>query len=81
MLVYPTTAAATARSILSCPATLDLTVDGIDDVLAECHDVALQDQDGVPTFSCPSDRLLARAATGRGRRAVLCLESGVGAPG
>lgn len=81
MRVEPTTATATARSILSCPATLDLTVDGVDDVLAECHDVALQDQDGVPTFSCPSDRLLARAASGRGRRAVLSLESGVGAPG
>ncbi len=80
MRVDPTTAAATARSILSCPATLDLTVDGLDDVLAECHDVALQDQDGVPTFSCPSDRPLARAAAGRGRRAVLSLESGVGAP-
>ncbi|CAN5222468.1 hypothetical protein BH09ACT12_BH09ACT12_08500 [soil metagenome] len=72
--------AATARSILSCPASVGLVVDGVDDVLADLDHLDLQDQDGVPTFSCPTSAPLARAAE-RGRRALVSLESGLGAPG
>jgi hypothetical protein len=70
--------AATARSILSCPATVAVVVDGVDDVLADVESagLALQDLDGVPTFSCPPDSLLARAAA-EGQRALLTLESGL----
>lgn len=74
--------AAAARSILACPADVRLVVDGIDDVtdgLAEAH-LEMQDQSGVPVFSCPADAALAVAATDR-RGALLTLRSGLGRPG
>lgn len=74
--------AAAARSILACPADVRLVVDGIDDVtagLGEGH-LEMQDQGGVPVFSCPADAPLAVAATDR-RGALLTLRSGLGRPG
>lgn len=74
--------AAAARSILACPADVRLVVDGIDDVtagLADAH-LEMQDQGGVPVFSCPADAALALAATDR-RGALLTLRSGLGRPG
>ena len=69
---------ACARSILSCPASAGLVVDGVDDVLSDLgadDGLAVQDQDGVPTFSCPPGTQLARSAARR-RRALLTLEGG-----
>ncbi|GAA5156111.1 hypothetical protein GCM10023340_43060 [Nocardioides marinquilinus] len=78
--------AATARSILACPEAVNLVVDGVDDVLADLRgpdgagELGMQDLAGVPTFSCPSGTRLVDAAVRR-RRALLTLESGLGAPG
>lgn len=74
--------AAAARSILACPAEVQLVVDGIDDVTAgldEAH-LGMQDHAGRPVFSCPSDSALAIAATDR-RGALLTIASGLGRPG
>lgn len=74
--------AAAARSILACPADVRLVVDGIDDVTAGLEDdhLEMQDDGGLPTFSCPADAALAVAATDR-RGALLTLRSGLGRPG
>jgi hypothetical protein len=74
--------AAAARSILACPADVQLVVDGVDDVtdgLADAH-LEMQDHGGRPLFSCPADAALAIAATD-GRGALLTLHSGLGRPG
>ena len=81
----PGSIAGTARSILSCPAGVNLVVDGVDDVLADITgdgtgELGMQDLAGVPTFSCPLGTRLVRAA-GERRRALLTLESGLGRPG
>jgi len=72
--------AAAARSILACPASASLVVDGVDDVLAGLDDLGMVDLDGRPTFSCPPTTPLAAAAD-QGRSALLTLESGLGRPG
>ncbi|MGA8256391.1 MAG: hypothetical protein WB767_07425 [Nocardioides sp.] len=72
--------AAAARSILSCPAGVNLVVDGVGDVLSDLDELGMQDLGGVPTFSCPPGTALSRAATDR-RRALLTLESGLGPVG
>lgn len=76
------TRAAAARSILACPAAIDLAVDGLDslqEILAE-EELTLRDVDGVPTFSCPAGSELARVAlTNPG--ALLEVRSGLGRPG
>ncbi|WP_436701315.1 hypothetical protein [Nocardioides sp. BYT-33-1] len=77
--------AAAARSILACPAEVQLVVDGIDDpdTIAGGLDPAgleMQDHGGRPLLSCPADSALATAATDR-RGALLTLTSGLGAPG
>jgi hypothetical protein len=84
----PARLAAAARSILSCPDDVQLVVDGVDDISAGLDAAApgadpgltMQDLDGSPVFSCPPDAALARAATD-GRKALLTLTSGLGAPG
>ena len=48
-----------ARSILSCPASAELAVDGFPAVGGD-DDLGLRDEDGTPTFSC-------RAGLGDGR--------------
>lgn len=77
---HPALVAAAARSILSCPDGVNLGVDGVPDVLADQDDLGMQDLDGVPTFSCVPDSLLSHAAGSR-RRALLTLDSGLGAAG
>lgn len=76
----PLRVAAAARSILACPSSVQLVVDGVDDVLAGTDDVGMQDLAGAPTFSCVPDTDLAHAAA-RGARALLTLHSGLGAMG
>lgn len=71
--------AAVARSILSCPESAQVLVDGVDDVLAGDVGLGLQDLAGVPTFSTDSASPLALAAA-EGRRALVTLDSGVGDP-
>lgn len=74
--------AAAARSILSCPASVHLVVDGMPDVLAgpEGDSTVMQDCGGEPTFSTPVSSDLAVAAA-EGRAALLTLHSGLGHPG
>lgn len=79
----PTRLASAARSILACPDGVSLVVEGVDDVLGDlpaADDLGMQDLGGVPTFSCPPGLRLCRAAQ-QGRRALLTVESGLGAPG
>lgn len=81
----PTLLAAAARSVLACPAGVNLVVDGVDDVLGDLGDpqtggageLGMRDLGGVPTFSCPPGTRLVEAAAVR-RRALLTLESGLG---
>lgn len=76
----PTLLAAAARSVLACPAGVNLVVDGVDDVLGDLGDLGdlgMRDLGGVPTFSCPPGTRLVQAAA-VGRRALLTLESGLG---
>ncbi|MCW2850418.1 MAG: hypothetical protein JWM84_82 [Nocardioides sp.] len=76
----PAQLAAAARSILACPAAVNLVVDGVEDVLAGTADLGMQDLDGTPTFSCvPGSDLGAAAQVGAS--ALLTLESGLGARG
>lgn len=69
--------AAAARSILACPAGVDLVVDGLD---ASYADVELREDRDRPLLSCPAGAPLAMAAAER-RGAVLTVTSGVGRPG
>lgn len=76
----PVRLASAARSVLACPSSVHLVVDGVEDVLAGGHELGMQDLGGRPTFSCESGSELARAA-GRGARALLTLHSGLGPTG
>jgi hypothetical protein len=67
-----------ARSILACPETAELAVDGFP--LLGCEDLGLRDADGTPTFSCPSGSPMAEAGRA-GRKALLTLTSGLGPEG
>lgn len=76
--------AAAARSILACPAEVQLVVDGIDDITAGIADpdtaaLTMEDSEGRPVFACPPDSALAMAGL-EGRSALLTLASGLGAP-
>ena len=73
----PVTLAAAARSVLACPASVQLVVDGVADV---GDDLGMQDLEGTPTFSCVPDNELARAAERRAS-ALLTVASGLGRPG
>ncbi|WP_309648457.1 hypothetical protein [Nocardioides sp.] len=79
-LDHPLRLAAAARSILACPSSVHLVVDGVDDVLAGTDELGMQDLGGHPTFSCVPETDLARAAA-RGARALLTLHSGLGPNG
>ena len=72
--------AAAARSILSCPADVDLLVDGVACVLEGDDVLGLQDVHGSPTLSCPTGSELARAGD-LGRSALLTISSGLGRTG
>ncbi|GAA4802011.1 hypothetical protein ACFQ0K_13185 [Nocardioides caeni] len=71
--------AAAARSILSCPAEVQLVVDGIDDLAGAAggDPLEMQDHSGRPVFTCPTNSALAMAAAER-RGALLSLDSGLG---
>ena len=72
----PETDAALARSILSCPASAELVVDGHPAV--GCDDtLGLRDEGGVPTFSCRSTAPMAVAGR-EASRALVTLGSGLG---
>jgi hypothetical protein len=73
-------AAETARSILSCPAGIDLVVEGVADATVDDPRLGMVEMDGVPTFSCQVGATLSRAAA-QGRGCVLTLASGLGAEG
>jgi hypothetical protein len=73
-------AAETARSILACPAAVDLVIDGVADPVADDARLGLLDLDGAPTFSCRVGGTLSRAAA-QGRGCVLTLASGLGPAG
>jgi hypothetical protein len=68
-----------ARSILACPDSAELAVDGHPDVGCD-GDLGLRDDDGVPTFSCRTTSPLA-AAGRKQSRALVTLQSGLGPPG
>ena len=53
-----------ARSILACPESAELAVDGHPAVGCD-DDLGLRDEDGVPTFSCRAASLLAEAGRER----------------
>ena len=76
----PMTLAAAARSVLACPSSVHLVVDGVADVLAGTDDLGMQDLAGTPTFSCVPGADLGRAAARRAG-ALLTVESGLGRPG
>lgn len=72
--------AAVARSILSCPADVDLLVDGVAAVLGDDDVLGLHDVHGSPTFTCPLGSELAEAGE-LGRSALLTISSGLGPRG
>lgn len=65
-----------ARSILACPDSAELAVDGHPDVGCD-DDLGLRDDDGVPTFSCRTTSPLADAGREQSR-ALVTLQSGLG---
>ncbi|WP_244929155.1 hypothetical protein [Nocardioides sp. W7] len=78
-LLDPAELAAEARSILACPGSVSLVVDGHPSVLGD-DALGMQDVYGTPTFSCPPDSELAVAAAHH-RSALITVESGLGHPG
>ena len=68
-----------ARSILSCPESAELAVDGHPSVGCD-NDLGLRDEHAVPTFSCLASSTLAEAGR-EGSRALVTLVSGLGRPG
>lgn len=78
-LLDPAQLAGEARSILACPASVSLVVDGHPTVL-EDDALGMQDVHGAPTFSCPPGSELATAAEHH-RSALVTLESGLGTAG
>jgi len=65
-----------ARSILACPESAELAVDGRMTVGCDA-DLGLRDEWGVPTFSCRSSSSMAEAGR-EGSRALVTLVSGLG---
>lgn len=72
--------AADARSILACPDTVSMVIEGEPHLLEEDQEVGVTDHRGTPTFLCPADSPLARAAATQ-RSALLTVTSGLGPPG
>ncbi len=68
-----------ARSILSCPASAELAVDGFPTVGCD-EDLGLRDEDGTPTFSCRAGSEMALAGRA-GSPALVTLASGLGTDG
>lgn len=78
-LLDPARLAGEARSVLACPASVSLVVDGHPTVL-EDDALGMQDVHGTPTFSCPPGSELA-VASEHHRSALITLESGLGPDG
>ena len=78
LITDPTRLAADARSILACPATVTLVVEGEPQAVDE--ETGLADEAGTPTFVCRQDSPVARAA-GENRSAILTVTSGLGPAG
>ncbi|MEP9361389.1 hypothetical protein ABLE68_00390 [Nocardioides sp. CN2-186] len=74
----PARLAGDARSILACPATVTLVVEGEPRAVEE--ETALSDEDGRPSFVCRPGSPIARAAV-QHRSALLTLASGLGEAG
>jgi hypothetical protein len=64
-----------ARSILACPRSAEIAVDGFPSLARE-DDLGLRDADGRPQFSCPARSLMADAGRA-GSKALLTLTSGL----
>ena len=76
----PRQLAAAARSILACPAEVNLVVDGVDNLCADKEELGMTDNDGRPVLVCPTHSPLGVAAID-GRSALLTVTSGVGQAG
>lgn len=74
----PARLAGDARSILACPASVNLVIEG--EPLAVDEDTGLGDEDGRPTFVCRPGSPVARAAI-QHRSALLTIDSGLGEAG
>ncbi|WP_028661138.1 hypothetical protein [Nocardioides insulae] len=70
--------AAEARSILSCPAQVELVVDGVP--LEGDERTSMREAGAVPTFTCALDGPLSFAGAA-GHEALLTIHSGLGTPG
>ena len=73
-------AAETARSILSSPASIDLVVADVAHPTSDDPQLKMVDTDGVPTFSCRIGSTLSRAAAD-GHACLLTVSSDIGASG
>lgn len=76
----PRLVAADARSILACPSTVTLVIEGEEHAVGENEGLGLTDQRGTPTFLCPANSAVARAAADQ-RSALLTVASGLGPRG
>ena len=70
--------AAAARSILACPAGVELSIEGCPEVLAEEAPQGVHDWAGTPLLLCVPDGRVAHAGKG-GRAATMALASGLSA--
>jgi hypothetical protein len=78
--VDPTLVAADARSILACPSTVSLVIEGEEHAVGEDDELGLSDHRGTPTFVCLPNSPVARAAADN-RSALLTVTSGLGPRG
>jgi hypothetical protein len=72
--------AADARSILACPATVSMVIEGEPHLVDDETELAVTDHHGTPTFVCRADSPVARAASGQAS-ALLTVTSGLGPRG
>lgn len=78
--VDPALVAADARSILACPSTVSLVIEGEEHAVGEDDELGLSDHRGTPTFVCLPSSPVARAAADN-RSALLTVTSGLGPRG
>ena len=78
--VDPALVAADARSILACPSTVSLVIEGEEHAVGEEDELGLSDHRGTPTFVCLPSSPVARAAADN-RSALLTVTSGLGPRG
>ncbi|WP_028642293.1 hypothetical protein [Nocardioides sp. URHA0020] len=72
--------AADARSILACPSSVSLVIEGEEHAVGADEELGLSDHRGTPTFLCPATSPVARAAATQ-RSALLTVTSGLGPRG